>query len=213
MTSAFSWQNSVSLCPAFISYSKAKFACYSRCFLTSYFCTPVPYNERDIFWGCQFQKVLQVFIEAFIEASQLQLQLQLLQHYWFGHAATSAKLLQSCPTLCDPIDGSPPGSPVPGILQASILEWVAISFSNARKQKMKVKSFSRVQLLATPWTAADQAPPSMRFSSQEYWSGVPLPSPRNVVHGSNLKNDRMIFVHFQCKPFNIIAIQVVAPYQ
>ena len=90
---------------------------------------------------------------------------------------TLAKLLQSCLTLCDPIDGSPPGSPVPGILQARTLEWVAISFSNAWKWKVKVKSLSRVWLLATPWTAAHQAPLSMGFSKQEYWSGVPLPSP------------------------------------
>ena len=79
--------------------------------------------------------------------------------------------------LCDPTDGSPPGSAIPGILQARILEWVAISFSNAWKRKVKVKSFSRVRLLATPWTAAYQAPLSMGFSRQEYWSGVPLPSP------------------------------------
>ena len=88
-----------------------------------------------------------------------------------------AKSLQSCPTLCNPIEGSPPGSPIPGILQARTLEWVAISFSNAWKWKVKVKSLSRVRLLATPWTAAYQAPPSMGFSRQEYWSGVPLPSP------------------------------------
>ena len=69
------------------------------------------------------------------------------------------------------------GSPVPGILQARTLEWVAISFSNAWKWKVKVKSLSRVQLLMTPWTAAHQAPPSMEFSRQEYWSGLPLPSP------------------------------------
>ena len=87
-----------------------------------------------------------------------------------------AKWLQSCPTLRDPIDGSPPGSPITGILQARTLEWVAISFSNAWKWKVKVKSLSCVQLLATPWTAAYQAPPSMGFSRQEYWSGVPLPS-------------------------------------
>ena len=92
-------------------------------------------------------------------------------------AAATAKLLQSCPTLCDPIDGSPPGSPIPGILQARTLEWVAISFSNAWKWKVKVKSLSRVWLFAIPWTAAYQAPPSMGFSRQEYWSGVPLPSP------------------------------------
>ena len=96
-------------------------------------------------------------------------------------AAAAAKLLQSCPTLCDPRDGSPPGSPVPGILQARTLEWVAIAFSNAWKWKNKVKSLSRVQLLATPWTAAYQAPPSMGFSRQEYWSGVPLPSPMNTL--------------------------------
>ena len=88
----------------------------------------------------------------------------------------AAKSLQSCMTLCDPIDISPPGSPVPGILQATTLEWVAISFSNAWKGKGKVKSLSRVRLLATPWTAAYQTSPSMGFSRQEYWSGVPLPS-------------------------------------
>ena len=93
-------------------------------------------------------------------------------------AAAAAKSLQSCPTLCDPIDSSPPGSPVPGILQARTLEWVAISFSDAWKWKVKVKSLSCVRLLATPWTTAYQAPPSMRFSRQEYWSGVPLPSPQ-----------------------------------
>jgi len=95
---------------------------------------------------------------------------------WYGHAA-AAKSLQSCPTLCDPIDGSPPGSPIPGILQARTLEWVAISFSNAWKWKVKVKSLSHVWPSATPWTAAFQAPPSMGFSRQEYWSGMPLPSP------------------------------------
>ena len=89
-------------------------------------------------------------------------------------AAAAAKSLQSCPTLWDPIDSSPPGSPVPGILQARTLELVAISSSNAWKWKVKVKSLSRVWLLATPWTAAYQAPPSMGFSRQEYWSGVPL---------------------------------------
>ena len=91
-----------------------------------------------------------------------------------------AKSLQSCPTLCDPIDGSSPGSPIPGILQARTLEWVAISFSNAWKWKVKGKLLSRVRLLATPWTAAYQAPPSMEFSRQAYWSGVPLPSPRGA---------------------------------
>ena len=89
----------------------------------------------------------------------------------------AAKSWQSCPTLCNPIDSSPQGSAIPGTLQARTLEWVAISFSNARKWKVKVKSLSRAQLLAIPWTTAYQAPPSMGFSRQEYWSGVPLPSP------------------------------------
>ena len=101
------------------------------------------------------------------------------------HAAAAAKSLQSCPTLCDPRDGRPPGSPVPGILQARTLEWVAISFSNAWKWKVKVKLLSRVRLLATPWTEAYQAPPSMRFSRQEYWSGVLLPSPYCTYLGLN----------------------------
>ena len=94
--------------------------------------------------------------------------------------AAAAKLLQWCPTLCDPIDGSPPGCPIPGILQARTLEWVAISFSNAWKWKVKVKSLSHVWFLATTWTAAYQAPPSLGFSRQEYWSGVPLLSPDQV---------------------------------
>ena len=90
---------------------------------------------------------------------------QVWQFVW-NNAAAAAKSLQSCLTLCDPIDGGPPGSPIPGILQARTLKWVAISFSNAWKWKVKVKSLSRVQLPATP---------SMGFSRQEYWSGVPLP--------------------------------------
>jgi len=81
------------------------------------------------------------------------------------HAAAAAKSLQSCLTLYDPIDGSPPGSPVPGIFQARTLEWVAISSSDAWKWKVKVKSLSHVRLSAPPWIAAHQAPPSMRFSS------------------------------------------------
>ena len=89
-------------------------------------------------------------------------------------AAAAAKSLQSCPTLCDPIDGSPPGSPIPGILQARTLEWAAIPFSNAWKWKVNVKPLSHVWLFVTPWTAAYQAPPSMGFSRQEYWSGLPF---------------------------------------
>ena len=95
--------------------------------------------------------------------------------------AATAKSLPSCPTLCNPIDGSPQGSPVPGILQARTLEWVAISFSNAWKWKVKVKLLSSARPSATPWTAAFQAPPSMGFSRQEYWSGVPFPSPSEVT--------------------------------
>ena len=108
-------------------------------------------------------------------------QLSLLNSYLSGNhssalSTAAAKSFQSCPTLCDPVDGSPPGPPIPGILQARTLEWVATFFSNAWKWKVKVKSLSHVRLLATPWTAAHQAPPSRGFSRQEYWSGVPLPS-------------------------------------
>ena len=92
-------------------------------------------------------------------------------------AATAAQSLQYCPTLCDPIEGSPPGPTISGILQARTLEWDAISFSNAWKWKVKVKSLNPVRLLATPWTEAYHAPLSMGFSRQGYWSGVPLPSP------------------------------------
>ena len=109
--------------------------------------------------------------KRFIHLTTLKLAVNLIcviKHY---AAAAAAKSLQSCLTVCDPIDSSPPGSPVPGILQARTLEWVAISFSNAWKWKAKVKSLSHVQLLATPWTAAYLAPPSMGFSRQEYWSG------------------------------------------
>ena len=107
--------------------------------------------------------------------------------FFFFCKPTAAKLLQSCPTLCDPIDSGRPGSAVPGILQARTLEWVAISFSNAWKWKVKMKSLSHVRLLATPWTAAYQAPPSMEFSRQEYWSRVLLPSPD--VPAKNAKAD------------------------
>ena len=103
-------------------------------------------------------------------------QLILIQEYLWS-SLLDTKSLQSCPTLCNPIDSSPSGSLIPGILQARTLEWVAISFSNAWKGKVKVKSLSRVWLFATPWTAAYQSPPSMGFSRQEYWRGVPLPSP------------------------------------
>ena len=105
------------------------------------------------------------------------------------HAAAAAKSLQSCPTLCDPIDSNLLGSPVPGILQARTLEWVAISFSNVWNWKVKVKSLSHVRPSATPWTAAYQAPPSMGFPRQEYWSGVPLPSLTQYAIGGQWRNN------------------------
>ena len=110
----------------------------------------------------------------------------------WGRLAAAAKSLQSCLNLCNPIDGRAPGSSVPGILQARILEWVAIFFSSAWKWKVKVKSLRRVQLFATPWAVAYQAPLSMGFPRQEYWSGVPLPSPMRVQRKSlqNVKRQR-----------------------
>ena len=113
---------------------------------------PVVVQELFLKWRVVIQKRRQGFT--------LKLYLSLLQ---FTYAATAAKSLQSCPTLCNTIDGSPPGCSVLGILQVRTLEWVSISFSSAWKWKMKVKSLSHVLLLATPWTAAYQAPPSMGF--------------------------------------------------
>ena len=112
-----------------------------------------------------------------IRSGNIKVERSMNQSFWVGQApaAAAAKSLQSCPTLCNPIDGSPPGSPVPGILQARTLEWVAISFSNAWKGKVKVESLSRVRLLATPWITAHQAPPSLGFSRQEHWSGWASP--------------------------------------
>ena len=132
----------------------------------------------DKYWACQTllslrERLHMGLVLQWQEAAMLILALE---------STATAKSLQSCPTLCDPIDSSPPGSPIPGILQARTLEWVAISFSNAWKWKVKGKSLSRVRLLETPWTAAYQAPTPMGFSRQEYWSGVPLPSlESNVV--------------------------------
>jgi len=94
---------------------------------------------------------------------------------------SESEVARSCLSLSDPMDCSLPGSSVPGILQARTLEWVAISFSNAGKWKVKVKLLSRVWLLATPWTAAYRAPLSMGFSRQEYWSGLPFPSPQLIL--------------------------------
>ena len=114
-------------------------------------------------WSCLTHQIIQVLRFSLI--------------FMGNRGSAAAKSLQSCPTLCNPIDSSPPGSAVPGILQVRTLEWVAISFSSAWKWRVKVKSLSRVWLWATLWTAAYQAPPSMGFSRQEYWSGLPLPSP------------------------------------
>ena len=119
-------------------------------------------------------------------------------YFFWSICAAAAKSLQSCPTLYDPIDGSPPGSPVPGILQARTLEWVTISFSNAWKWKLKVKLLSHVWLFTTPWTAAYQAPPSMRFSRQEYWSGLPLPSPWSIC------KSRLIWLFQPSVTFNFL---------
>ena len=128
-----------------------------------------------LFWFVNTIRFLIYHIIAFFKFWQLVLS------EIHGLPAAAAESLQSCPTLCDPIDGNPLGSSVPGILQARTLDWVAISFSNAWKWKVKVKSLSRARLLATPWTGARQAPPSMGFSRQEYWSGVPLPSPMDSL--------------------------------
>ena len=124
---------------------------------------------QTLFWGAP--KSLQMVIVA------MKLKTVAPWKESYDQPAAAAKSLQSCLTLCDPRDGSPPGSPFPGTLQARTLEWVAISLSSAWKWKVKVKLLSRVQLLATPWTATYPTPPSMGFSRQEYWSGVPLPSP------------------------------------
>ena len=128
-------------------------------------------------------------------------------------AAAAAKSVQSCSTLCDPIDGSPPGSPIPGILQARTLEWVAISFSKAWKWKVKVKLLSHARLLATPWTAAYQAPPSMGSSRQEYWSGLPLPSPNLQAIQCQLTWKIFVviayFFHKNETKFNIFLVLIV----
>ena len=121
-------------------------------------------------------------------------------------AAAAAK---SRPTLCDSIDRSPPGSPVPGILQARILEWVAISFSNAWKWKVKGKSLSHVRLVATPWTAADQAPPSMGFSRQEYWSGLPNTLENLVKIHSLLWSQTWWIIYSSCGVRNLWAFLLI----
>ena len=144
---------------------------FSTPFPSFIICRPFSNGHSDWVWD-----LMVVFICIFLIISNV----EHLFMCFLTICVYAAKSLQSCPTLCDPIDGSPPGFPVPGILQARTLAWVAISFSNAWKWKVKVKSLSLVWFFVTPWTAAYQAPPSMGFSRQEYWSGVPLPSPIGV---------------------------------
>ena len=121
------------------------------------------FNARSVWIPSTYQLTIEKELSVLLSTARKQ---------YSTYAA--AKSLQSCPAHSDPMDCSPPGSSVHEIFQARVLEWVAISFSNAWKWKVKVKSLSRFRLLATPWTAAHQAPPSMGFSRQEYWSGVPL---------------------------------------
>ena len=133
---------------------------------------------------------------------------------WWEHLSSTLLLLLLISRfnrvwLCDPIDGSPSGFPVPGILQARILEWVAIFFSNAWKWKVKVKSLSRVRLLATPWTAAYQPPLSMGFSRQEYWSGVPLPSPCSL---SKFQLFNVVFINSSHHVIHILDPQNFSSY-
>ena len=149
----------------YVQFAKAKFCLYQ------FICIYYRYYEISCLWVFFLPK--EITLNFPIKQALLRMQP--------AAAADAAKSLQLCLTLCNTIDGSPPGSPVPGILQTRTLVWVAISFSNAWKWKVKVKRLSRVRLLATPWTAAYQAPQSMGFSRQEYWSGLPLPSPeRNL---------------------------------
>ena len=158
----------------------------------------MPRNEHPTLWIIQ-PLFFGLFSACFLSSVNCQFFFFFFFFYWRKTSLVlkvAAKSLQSCPILCDPIEGSPPGSPVPGILQARTLEWVAISFSNAWKWKVKVKSLSRVQLFAVPWTAAYQAPPPMGFSRQEYWSGMPLPISSKIWGGVNLKKKRSINLGF-----------------
>ena len=134
-------------------------------------------------------------------------------HIIYPLHAAAAKSLQSSPTLCNPTDGSPSGFSVPGILQAITLEWVTISFSNAWKWKLKVKLLSCVQLFATPWTAAYQAPPFIGFSRQEYWSGVPVPSP-HPLHGSaqmSLEVESCLMLQIRAQAANALILALWYP--
>ena len=138
-------------------------------------------------------KSLLMKVKEETEKTGLNLNIQKNKIMAFGPiaAATAAKTLQSYPTLCDPIDGSPLGSAVPGILQARTLKWVVISFYKAWRWKVKVKSLSRVWLFTTPWTVAYQASPSMGFSRQGYWSGVPLSSTSGPITSWQIDGETM----------------------
>ena len=122
--------------------------------------------------------------------------------------AVAAKSLPSCPTLCNPIDGSPPGSRIPGILQARTLDWVAISFSNAWKWKVKVKLLSRVRLLATPWTAAHQAPLSMDFPGKS--TGLGCHSFSNAWKWK-WKGSRSVMIDFS-RPHGLQPTRLLCPW-
>ena len=135
------------------------------------------------------------FFDCYISIQPLFIYSLILFFLQIDKNSAAAKLLQSCPTLCDPVDASLLGSSILGILQARTLEWVAIAFSNAWKWKVKVKSLSRVWLFATPWTAAYQAPPSMGFSRQEYWSGVPLPSPEHSLYTMTKRTINVLLIN------------------
>ena len=173
---------------SFMTFLGCNFLDYEYCLLYRGTLSQIGNNTlRYLAWGQHRVSIQQPWVWLLFPMPQYQTtRIWAPKRQWMDAAAAAAKSLQSCPTLCDPIDGSPPGSAVPGILQARTLEWVVISFSNAWKWKVKVKSLSRVRLFTTPWTAAYEAPPSMGFSRQEYWSGLPLPSPVNGYNSSNL---------------------------
>ena len=148
-------------------------------------CVPTPWNPSPLLPPpVPLDCLSALALSALLHASDL------------AAAAAAAKSLQSCLTLCDPIDISPPGSPIPGILQARTLEWVAISSSNACKWKVKLKSLSHVRLLATPWTTAYQCPPSMGLFRQEYWSGMSLLSLASNLDWLSISH--MVIYMFQC---------------
>ena len=148
-----------------------------------------PKCSRSLFLPCPKIMLISWFINHTLSSNTIETQADKMPEHvqecsqsTVEAAAAAAESRQSCPTLCGPIDSSPPGSTIPGILQARTLVWVIISFSNEWKWKVKVKSLSRGRLFTTPWTAAYQAPPSTGFSRQEYWNGSPLPSPTTKAH-------------------------------